>query len=83
MYGGSRVLRISSISQYTGDEAAAWFSTLLDTPGCKMYQICEPRKSTEDTKWGDIALPGDQVLYPTKLYSQIVFLSVITINYIF
>ena len=58
-----RVLRISSISQYAGDEAAAWFSTLLNVPGCKMYQIHEPRYSSEEQKWGDIALPGDKVTF--------------------
>ena len=26
-----------------------------------MYQIYEPRYSMEDTKWGDVALPGDRV----------------------
>ena len=57
----SRVLRISSKSRYAGDEAAAWFSTLLNKPGCKMYQIYEPRDSTKDTKWGDLASPGDKV----------------------
>lgn len=56
-----RVLRISSKSRYVGDEAAAWFSTLLNNPGCRMYQIYEPRYSMQDTKWGDIALPGDKV----------------------
>ena len=59
----ARVLRISSISQYAGDEAAAWFSTLLNVPGCKMYQIHEPRYSSEEEKWGDIALPGDKVTF--------------------
>ena len=59
----ARVLRISSISQYAGDEAAAWFSTLLNVPGCKMYQIHEPRYSNEEEKWGDIALPGDKVTF--------------------
>ena len=59
----SRVLRISSISQYAGDEAAAWFSTLLNVPGCKMYQIHEPRYGSEEEKWGDIALPGDKVTF--------------------
>ena len=56
-----RVLRISSKSRYVGDEAATWFSTLLNSPGCRMYQIYEPRYSMQDTKWGDIALPGDKV----------------------
>ena len=28
-----------------------------------MYQIYEPRYSMQDTKWGDIALPGDKVQY--------------------
>ena len=55
------MLRISSISQYAGDEAAAWFSTLLNVPGCKMYQIHEPRYSSEDKIWGEFALPGDKV----------------------
>ena len=53
--------RISSISQYAGDEGAAWFSTLLNVPGCKMYQIHEPRYGHEDTKWGDCSLLGDKV----------------------
>ena len=56
------VVRISSRSQYAGDEAAAWFSTLLDKPGCKLYQLNEPRDCTQDTKWGDLAQPGDKVL---------------------
>ena len=56
-----RVLRISSKSRYVGDEAAAWFSTFLNHPGCRMYQIYEPRYSMQDTKWGDVALPGDKV----------------------
>ena len=56
-----RVLRISSKSRYVGDEAAAWFSALLNSPGCRMYQIYEPRYSMQDTKWGDVALPGDKV----------------------
>ncbi|CAH3150256.1 unnamed protein product [Porites lobata] len=62
-YKDLRVLRISSISQYAGDEAAAWFSTLLNVPGCKMYQIHEPRYGSEEEKWGDIALPGDKTGY--------------------
>lgn len=53
--------RISSRSQYAGDEAATWFSTLLDKPKCKLYQLHEPRDSTQDTKWGDLAQPGDRV----------------------
>ena len=57
----SRVNRISSKSRYAGDEAAAWFSTLLNKPGCKMYQIYEQRDSTKDTKWGNLASPGDKV----------------------
>lgn len=56
-----RVLRISSKSCYVGDEASLWFSTLLNKPGCKMYQIHEPRDSTKDTKWGNLASPGDKV----------------------
>lgn len=59
----SRVLRISSRSQYAGDEAAAWFSTFLDKTGCKLYQIHELRDSTQDTKWGNLARPGDRVYY--------------------
>ena len=55
------MLRISSISQYAGDEAAAWFSTLLNVPGCKMYKINEPRYSSEDKIWGEYSLPGDKV----------------------
>ncbi|KAL9953905.1 hypothetical protein ACROYT_G041378 [Oculina patagonica] len=58
-----RVLRISSRSQYAGDEAAVWFSTLLDKPGCKLYQIHELRDSTQDTKWGNLASPGDKCGY--------------------
>ncbi len=57
----SRVLRISSRSQYAGDEAAVWFSTLLDKPGCKLYQIHELRESAQDTKWGNVARSGDKV----------------------
>lgn len=70
MYGGiiSRVVRIASKSQYTGDEAAAWFSTLLNKPGCKLYQIHEPRDSTQDTKWGNLALPGDKVRNNKSMY---------------
>ena len=62
-----RVLRISSKSQYAGDEAAVWFSTLLDKPGCKLYQIHEFRDSTEDTKWGNLARTGDKVMIPSLL----------------
>jgi len=58
-----RVLRISSRSQFVGDEAAIWFSTLLNSPGCKMYQIYEPRYATKDAKWPDLALPGDRTGY--------------------
>lgn len=58
-----KVLRISSKSCYVGDEASLWFSTLLNKPGCKMYQIHEPRDSTKDTKWGNLASPGDKVGY--------------------
>lgn len=57
------VVRSSSRSQYAGDEAAAWFSTLLDKPGCKLYQLNEPRDCMQDTKWGDLAQPGDKVGY--------------------
>ena len=60
------MLRISSISQYAGDEASAWFSTLLNVPGCKMYQIHEPRYGSEDKRWGEYALPGDKVLEPLE-----------------
>ena len=66
----SSVVRISSRSQYAGDEAAAWFSTLLDKPGCKLYQLNEPRYSTQDTKWGDLAQPGDKVLIFMLLYNR-------------
>ena len=55
------MLRISSRSQYAGAEAAAWFSTLLNKSGCKLYQINELRDSTQDTKWGDLAQAGDRV----------------------
>ena len=64
-----RVNRISSRSQYAGDEAAAWFSTLLDKPGCKLYQLNEPRHSTQDTKWGDLAQPGDRVYMYNRPHS--------------
>ena len=52
---------MSSKSRYAGDEAADWFSTYLSSPGCKVYQICEPRYCAEDTKWGNRALPMDKV----------------------
>ena len=67
----SSVVRISSRSQYVGDEAAAWFSTLLDKPGCKLYQLNEPRDSMQDTKWGDLAQPGDKVLIHVVVQSQL------------
>ena len=47
--------------QYVGDEAAQWFSSYLNKPGCKMYQLSQPRVICEDEKWGDVGLPDDKV----------------------
>ena len=47
--------------QYVGDEAAQWFSNYLNKPGCKMYQLSQPRVISEDEKWGDVGRPDDKV----------------------
>lgn len=47
--------------QYVGDEAAQWFSSYLNKPGYKMYQMSQPRVICEDEKWGDVGLPEDKV----------------------
>ena len=52
--------------QYVGDEAAQWFSSYLNKPGCKMYQLSQPRVICEDEKWGDVGRPDDKV-YPMML----------------
>lgn len=46
---------------YVGDEAAAWISTYLEKPGCKIYQLSKTRVIQEDEKWGSVAQPGDLV----------------------
>ena len=47
--------------KYVGDEAADWFSSYLNKPGYKMYQLSQPRVICEDEKWGDVGLPDDKV----------------------
>ena len=49
--------------RYVGDEAAEWISNYLDKPGCKIYQLTQPRIIQEDKEWGDVAQPGDEVLW--------------------
>ena len=54
--------------QYVGDEAAQWFSNYLNKPGCKMYQLSQPRVISEDEKWGDVGRPDDKVhVHPMML----------------
>jgi len=60
MYGEGR---------YIGDEAAQWFSNYLSKPGCKMYQLSQPRVICEDEKWGDVGLPEDKVMNRNLLFS--------------
>ena len=55
-----RVYKISSKSQYVGDEASAWFSKLLNIE-CQMYQIYEPRHSIQNPLCRNVALPWDKV----------------------
>lgn len=57
-----RVYKISSKSQYVGDEASAWFSKLLNIE-CQMYQIYEPRHSIQNPLCRNVALPGDKTGY--------------------
>ncbi|XP_029205371.2 mitochondrial amidoxime reducing component 2-like isoform X2 [Acropora millepora] len=56
------VYKISSKSQYAGDEASSWFSKLLNTE-CQMYQVYEPRYSKENPSCRNVALPGDKTGY--------------------
>lgn len=56
-----RVFRIYGEGRYVGDGASEWFSTYLNKPGCKMYQLSRPRVIQEDEKWGDVAQPEDRV----------------------
>lgn len=49
--------------RYVGDEAAAWISTYLEKPGCKIYQLSKTRVIEEDQKWGNVAQPGDMVSF--------------------
>lgn len=49
--------------QYVGDEAAEWFSTYLEKPGCKMYQLSIPRKMQDDEVWADVSKPGDETSF--------------------
>ena len=54
--------------RYVGDEAAQWFSSYLNKPGCKMYQLSQPRVIYEDEKWGDVGRPDDKVhVHPMML----------------
>ena len=65
----SRVKTSYGEGRYVGDEAAAWISTYLEKPGCKIYQLSKTRVIEEDQKWGNVAQPGDMVLYCTLFYN--------------
>lgn len=73
-----RVYKISSKSQYAGDEASSWFSKLLNTE-CQMYQVYEPRYSKENPSCRNVALPGDKVCQGTT-YRRYKPLSVVLIS---
>ena len=64
MYGEGR---------YVGDEAAQWFSSYLNKPGCKMYQLSQPRVICEDEKWGDVGRPGDKVQLDINSFLRAVY----------
>ena len=68
-----RVWRMDGQGQYVGDEAAQWFSSYLNKPGCKMYQLSQPRVICEDEKWGDVGRPDDKVQLDINSFLRAVY----------